>query len=131
MVLVAALVLFGIVAVIIATVKVRITIGLVVGLLVSIIIFFVFYTQVTIFVISSVAEHPQGSTLIISRTRYFNYKTSFVDGVERVCRRTQGLASPFCLEVTSQAMYANSKLYMHLPYSRLLHRISSMDSSLW
>jgi hypothetical protein len=108
MVLVAALVLFGIVVVIIVTVKVRISI-----------------------VIPPGAEHPQGSTLIISRTRYFNYKTSFVDSVERVCRRTQGVVSPFCLEVTSQAMSANSKLLMKLPYNRFLHHISNMDSLLW
>ncbi len=131
MVIVAALVLFGIVAVIIATVKVRISIGLVVGLMVSIIILLVFYTQVTIFVIPPAAEHPQGSTLIISRARYFNHKTSFVDSAVRVCRRTQGNASPFCLKATSQAMSEHSKLYMNLPYNRLLHHISSTDSLLW
>ena len=131
MVLVAALVLFGIVVVIIVTVKVRISIGLLVGLAVSIIIFLIFYTHLTLFVIPPGAEHPQGSTLIISRTRYFNYKTSFVDSVERVCRRTQGNARPFCLEVTSEAMFAHSKLYLNLPYNRLLHRIASMDSLLW
>jgi tRNA A37 threonylcarbamoyladenosine modification protein TsaB len=131
MVLVAALVLFGIVVVIIVTVKVRISIGLLVGLAVSIIIFLIFYTHLTLFVIPPGAEHPQGSTLIISRTRYFNYKTSFVDSVERVCRRTQGVVSPFCLEVTSQAMSANSKLLMKLPYNRFLHHISNMDSLLW
>jgi hypothetical protein len=131
MVLFVALVLFGIVAVIILSIKGRIAIGLLVCWAVSIIILFVFFTQVTIFVIPPTADYPQGSTLIISRLRYFNYKTSFVDSVERVCRRTQGNVTPFCLEVTSRAVSENSRPYMYLPYIRLLHVISSIDSPLW
>lgn len=131
MVLVVPLVLFGIVAVILSTIKGRISVGKFVCFSASMIILLVFYTQVTIFVIPPTAEHPQGSTLITSRVRYFNYKTSFVDSVERVCRRTQGNASPFCLDTTSQAMSASSKSYMHLPYNRLLHLIGNIDLPPW
>ena len=121
-----ALVLFGVVATVIATIKRRISIVQFVCISVIVALCFVFYTQVTIFAISPTEEVPRGSTLIISRLRYFEDKTGFIDSVDAVCKRTQGTSSSFCQQVISKSVSDNTKIYMRLPYSRFLYSISTI-----
>ena len=121
-----ALVLFGLVAVIVAAVKRKISIVQFICISVIVVLCFVFYTQVTIFTIPPTEEVLQGSTLIISRLRYFEDKTGFIDSVDAVCKRTQGTVSPFCQQVISKSVSENTKIYMRLPYSRFFYSISTI-----
>lgn len=123
---VVALVIFVLVAVIVAAVKRKISIVQFVSISVIVALCFVFYTQVTIFTIPPTEEVPQGSTLIISRLRYFEDKTGFIDSVDAVCKRTQGTVSSFCNQLISKSVSENTKIYMRLPYSRFFYSISTI-----
>jgi hypothetical protein len=123
---VVALVLFGLIAVIVAAVKRKISIVQFVSISVIVAFCFVFYAQITILTVPPTEEVPQGSTLIISRLRYFEDKTGFIDTVDAVCKRTQGTSSSFCQQVISNSVSDNTKIYMRLPYSRFLYSISTI-----
>ena len=123
---VVAIVIFGLAAGIVAAVKRKISIVQFVSISVIVALCFVFYAQVTIFTIPPTEEVPQGSTLIISRLRYFEDKTGFIDSVDAVCKRTQGTVSSFCNQLISKSVSENTNIYMRLPYSRFLYSISTI-----
>ena len=131
MVLVVALVLFGIVAVIIATIKGRVSIGLFVCISIIVVLCSVSYTHSTILVVPPTEEVPEGRTLIIPRLHFFQDKTDFIDSVDAVCKRTHGNVGSFCQQVILKAVSENTKPYVRLPYSRLLHFASTIHCPIW
>lgn len=131
MVLFAAIVLFGIVAVIIATIKGRISIGVFACISIIVVLCFVSYTHSTILVVPPTKEVPKGRTLIIPRLNFFQHKTDFIDSVDAVCKRTHGNVGSFCQQVILTAVSENTKPYVRLPYSRLLHFASTIHWSFW
>lgn len=79
------------------------------------------YTQVTIFVIQPIGAVPEGRTLIISRMN----KTEFIDSADAMCERLQGGVNLLCRGAILGAIAEKSTVYLRLPYSEWLYRIST------
>lgn len=131
MVLFVALVLFGIVAVIILSIKGRIAIGLFICISIIVVLCSVSYTHSTILVVPPTEEVPEGRTLIIPRLHFFQHKTDFIDSVDAVCKRTHGSVGSFCQQVILKAVSENTKPSVRLPYSRILHFVSTIHWPIW
>ena len=78
-------------------------------------------TQVTIFVVPPIGAVPEGRTLIISRLN----RGELIDSADAMCERIQGGVNLLCRGMVLGAVGKNAIVFVRLPYSESLYRIST------
>lgn len=82
---------------------------------------FLVSTQISVFVLQPVGAAPEGRTLVISRLN----ASKFIDSADAMCERIQGSVNLLCRGVVLGQVGQNATVYLHLPYSETLYRLST------
>lgn len=78
-------------------------------------------TQVTVFVVQPIGAVPEGRTVVMSRLT----NTKFIDSADAICLRIQDGVSLLCRGMVLGQVLDEANIYLRLPYSRTLYRIST------
>ena len=83
------------------------------------------YMQFTIFVIPPMAPLTEGKTLIIAHID----QTQFIDSPEAMCVRRHDQTNLVCRAMMLGLVTKDAKVYLRLPYIRLLDKISTVGNA--
>ena len=78
-------------------------------------------SQVTVFVVQPIGAAPEGRTVVMSRQA----NTKFIDSADAICLRIQDGVSLLCRAMVLGGVLEGATVYLRLPYSRTLYRIST------